>query len=463
MPRFRKQAKNLNLHTAAGTRQLEQSIALDGLIGAITVAADGETFDGSNRINVLGERLDDAIIVDTDGTRPVVVRRTDIPTADDPKARRLGLAANVVTIADFQLDTALLKELSADDVDFAAMANSLAADALAAMNDGSAALTELLHGNGDGNGEQSIDPSQAKKNLAERFIVPPFSVLDARQGYWQDRKRAWIALGIESELGRETHGNNAIGDLQRRTRIAESLQKILDAGSGMVFDPVLCELAYRWFCPKDAIILDPFAGGSVRGIVAEYLGYHYVGIDLRPEQVAANQTQAQRLDLNPTWHVGDSRNLAKIIDKPVDFVFSCPPYFDLELYSEDPQDLSNAGEYSKFIADYRAIIAQAIALLKDNRFACIVVGDIRDKRGFYRNFVSDTIAAFQDAGATLYNDAILVTAVGSLPIRVGRQFGQYRKLGKTHQNVLVFYKGDIKKIPQELGEVEVTELSEGAA
>jgi DNA modification methylase len=232
------------------------------------------------------------------------------------------------------------------------------------------------------------------------------------------------------------------------------------AAGTSIFDPVLCELAYRWFCPKEAIILDPFAGGSVRGIVAEYLGYHYVGIDLRPEQIAANQVQAARLNLNPTWHVGDSRDLNKLIDKPVDFVFSCPPYFDLELYSENEQDLSNAGEYAKFLESYRAIISQAVTLLKDNRFACFVVGDIRDKKGFYRNFPADTIAAFQDAGATLYNEAILVTAVGSLPIRVSKQFGSYRKLGKTHQNVLVFYKGDIKKIPGDFGIVEVSDPAE---
>jgi len=42
----------------------------------------------------------------------------------------------------------------------------------------------------------------ARATLSERFGVPPFSVLDARQGYWQDRKRAWLALGIQSELGR---------------------------------------------------------------------------------------------------------------------------------------------------------------------------------------------------------------------------------------------------------------------
>jgi len=48
-----------------------------------------------------------------------------------------------------------------------------------------------------GDGEQMQHAS-----LAERFIVPPFSVLDARQGYWQARKAAWLALGIQSELGR---------------------------------------------------------------------------------------------------------------------------------------------------------------------------------------------------------------------------------------------------------------------
>jgi len=39
-------------------------------------------------------------------------------------------------------------------------------------------------------------------SLAERFIIPPFSVFDARQGYWQERKEAWLRLGIQSELGR---------------------------------------------------------------------------------------------------------------------------------------------------------------------------------------------------------------------------------------------------------------------
>jgi DNA modification methylase len=48
----------------------------------------------------------------------------------------------------------------------------------------------------------------------------------------------------------------------------------------------LCEIAYRWFCPPGGTVLDPFAGGSVRGIVAAKLGRRYFGVDLRAEQVA---------------------------------------------------------------------------------------------------------------------------------------------------------------------------------
>ena len=49
---------------------------------------------------------------------------------------------------------------------------------------------------------EEIEQLSQKGNLAERFGVPPFSVLNAREGWWQDRKAAWIALGIKSDLGR---------------------------------------------------------------------------------------------------------------------------------------------------------------------------------------------------------------------------------------------------------------------
>jgi hypothetical protein len=236
----------------------------------------------------------------------------------------------------------------------------------------------------------------------------------------------------------------------------------ISAQSGTsIFDPVLCELAYSWFSSPDASVLDPFAGGSVRGIVAAKLGRKYTGIDLRAEQIAANEAQAPNVvpDNLPRWITGNSENIATLAPGEYDFLFSCPPYADLEVYSDNPEDISTM-KYPEFLKIYRKIIAESVSMLKNNRFACFVVGDIRDKKGIYRNFVSDTISAFQDAGAMLYNEAILVTSVGSLPIRVGRQFDAGRKLGKTHQNVLVFIKGDAKKATEFCGKVEIGDFAE---
>lgn len=54
----------------------------------------------------------------------------------------------------------------------------------------------------DGVGDMGAGDGEPRQTLSDRFGVPPFSVLNAREGWWQDRKRAWLALGIQSEVGR---------------------------------------------------------------------------------------------------------------------------------------------------------------------------------------------------------------------------------------------------------------------
>lgn len=289
----------------------------------------------------------------------------------------------------------------------------------------------------------------ANGNLSDRFLIPPFSVLNAREGWWQDRKRAWFALGIKSEEGRDAPAGGS-PDMVARQRG--------ESGTS-IFDPVVCELAYVWFSPVGGLVVDPFAGGSVRGIVASKLGRQYIGHELRQEQVNANREQASEIciddDVPPAWVCGDSRTIDSTCkDVQADFVFSCPPYADLEVYSHDPKDLSTLG-YEEFKTAYFEIIKKTCVLLKKDRFACFVVGEVRDKKGNYYDFVGDTVQAFKEAGLNYYNEAILVTPCGSVAMRAGKSFSSSRKLGKAHQNVLVFVKGDGKKAAQACGEVQV--------
>jgi len=280
------------------------------------------------------------------------------------------------------------------------------------------------------------DIPKTSLNLRDKYTEPPFSVLDSHQGSWQNRKQAWKSLGIEGEIGRKSE-----------LCLAQSMNKYdyrqsYTGTSG--FDEVLAELMCRWFCPEGGCILDPFAGGPVRGIVAHYLGYHYDGIELRQEQVDSNQEQALDilpLDNQPQWYVGDSN---KVLDNKwlhkFDFILSCPPYANLEIYSDLIDDISNM-EYPQFLEIYRSIIRKSLALLGLGSFACFVVGEIRDKQGYYYDFVGDTKRAFIDNGARLYNDCVyLENGLNTAAMRASKQFEASKKLVKIHQNVLVFKK-----------------------
>lgn len=235
---------------------------------------------------------------------------------------------------------------------------------------------------------------------------------------------------------------------------------LIDTGTS-VFDPCLCEMDYAWFTREGDSILDPFAGGSVRGVVASVMGRRYTGIELRPEQVAANVEQGAAIcDEQPRWICGDSIDMdVHVGDEMFDHVFTCPPYGDLEVYSKDERDISNMSA-EKFDAVYAEIIALAASHLKDNRFATIVVGNYRDRDGLLRDLSGKTVAAAEAAGMRYYNDLVLVTAVGSLAVRVGKQFSASRKVGRTHQYVLNFVKGDPRKAAERLGNVLIPDLGD---
>lgn len=276
--------------------------------------------------------------------------------------------------------------------------------------------------------------------LREKFIEPPFSTLDTKSGNWQRRKRLWKTIGMKSEVGRKKNMTFTMG-----TKGYKNKEEYNDADSTKlntsIFDPALAEVLYHWFVPEGGEILDPFAGGSVRGIVANKLGFKYTGIDIRPEQIESNREQAiDILEVNnqPQWYVGDSDEVLDEFDKKFDFVFSCPPYADLEVYSDLAGDISNM-PYNNFMKAYESIIQKSCDLLKSGGLACFVVGEVRDKQGHYIGFVPDTIAAFRKAGLKYYNEGILLNAIASASMRANT-YMKNKKLAKVHQNILVFKK-----------------------
>lgn len=384
-------------------------------------------------------------------------------------AREEGWEEIAVTFVDVSDDEAARIVLTDNALSDAAEND---AEAMAAMLEGITDWRETVPGLEDYEVADLTGSKETKPqgNLAEMFGVPPFSVLDARQGSWKERKDAWKALGIQSELGRagalvyespQTMYRNwyevknaavaAEGKKLSDKEILASawagrLERMNDGGGTSIFDPVLTELMYRWFAPAGGHVLDPWAGGSVRGIVASRLGRQYTGVELRAEQVEANRAQLHLASpLQPEWITGEStEQLRQLPAAAFDMVIGCPPYYDLETYSDDPRDLSNMGK-AEFDAAMFVNVAEAVRCLKDDSYAVFVVGGVRDKKGALMDMRSLMIAAAADAGMVLHNDAILLTPVGSIRLHAAKQFVAARTLSRTHQDVLVFLKGDKKR------------------
>ena len=280
------------------------------------------------------------------------------------------------------------------------------------------------------------------KILEQIFVIPPISMLEVKSGRWRKRKKLWYSLGIESELGRDENLLNL-----------EALMKRMKQNSTSIFDPVLCECMYRWFTKEDDKILDCFAGGSVRGIVASKLKRNYTGIDISKNQIEHNKLQGSKICEShiPNWICDNALNVDKL-DEKYDFLFSCPPYYNLEVYSDNPEDISTM-DYEHFLNDYREIIRKSCKRLNDNSFAVFVVGEVRNGDNFV-GFVPDTIQAFKDAGLEYYNEMILLQEPATAAMRAARSMNASRKVPKTHQNVLMFVKGSPQLISERIGKLE---------
>lgn len=404
-------------------------------------------------------------------------------------------------------------------------------------------LAELLDGLADldGTGYTAADlealtqepGARAAVRLADRFGAPPLSVLSARGGAWSERKKSWIALGIQSEIGREgalvynspqtlfggqwyevknaaelAAGHRLTDAEVMRRPEAAALRSV--AGGTSVFDPALTELVYAWFSAPGMRVLDPWAGGSVRGIVAAVLGRDYTGIELRPEQIEANRAQLEsigaavaagygmgggepewltgsaedalagladesydmafsappkypvRIEMKgtPEWVEGESTEVLRDVDAAsYDLAFGCPPYYDLEKYSDDPRDLSNL-TVAEFDAQMVRNIAEVARVLRPDSYAVFVVGSVRDRNGYVLDMRRCMSTAAEAAGLRLVNDAVLLTPVGNAAPRAARGFKGTRTLARVHQEVLVYVKGDRKRASARCGEVEALAVAE---
>lgn len=278
----------------------------------------------------------------------------------------------------------------------------------------------------------------------------PWSVLRQDSTAWQTRKRWWRALGVDTPAPRA----------HARSMIATGRHGHISGGVS-VFDPHLAEVCYRWFCPPGGLVVDPCAGGAVRGLVATHLGYRYLGVDLSTAQVDANHALADQweaqglLPARPHWHAADGVTdlPAHVTPGTADYVLCCPPYHNRERYSGDPRDLS-AMNWAGFVDAHARLAQAAVDALAADRLITWVISDVRDYRGHLRGLPALAAQHLRDAGTHLINEQVLVAPTGTLRKVMRPAWEAARTTTRHHQHVLTAVKGDRKAATRAVRDVQ---------
>ena len=263
----------------------------------------------------------------------------------------------------------------------------------------------------------TLSRKERRSELSKEWIVPPFSVINTHKSYYKKLVDKWKKYGLGiSAIGRN---NNLIG-------VQSNIDGTKTIGTS-IFNPALANIVYEWFLDEPSTVFDPFCGGPERGIVAAELGHKYIGIDIREEQIQANYNAFQNTKCK--WIVSDAteHNYPNC-----DMIFTCPPYYNLEVYSDLQNDLSNQESYNDFINLYKIVIEKCCKA--SHNWVCFVVGNIRENQNLIIDFPGDTIRVFNEYGYGLLNE-IIIYAVGSASVRTNFK---NKKLTNVHQKILVF-------------------------
>jgi len=402
---------NSKLHPPEQIEQIKRSIELLGFDDPIAVWKNGEIIEGHGRLMAAQEL----------GMTEVPIIRLDSLT--DEQRRAYALIHNKLTMnSGFDMEKLNIELAQIQEIDMGAFDFE---------------VEPLVF-----EGEEEAEEAEEHAKLIDSFIVPPFSVLDTRQGYWMERRAQWKE--ITGDLSQTRDGE--FGKFTSNGGFVDSIN-----GGTSNFDPVLAEVMMKWFCTDGGHILDPFGGEQTKGVVAGECGYKYTAVEIRQDQVDVN-AEAVKAYPGVTYICGDSNSISNLIEqRGFDFCFTSPPYYDLEVYSKE--DMSALGTYEEFMRQYQNIFQQCFDMLAEDTFLAIKVGEIRDKKtGIYRNFVGDTITCMLNCGFAYYNELVLINSAGTLPRRAGRSM-KSRKVGKMHQNVLVFFKGNPEHIAAKFPEL----------
>lgn len=211
----------------------------------------------------------------------------------------------------------------------------------------------------------------------------------------------------------------------------------VNGGKCSVFNPQLAQMILAAYCEPNSKIYDPFGGGGTRGYIATKMGHTYTGVEIREEEVNRIKNQMDNWGLSFELINADSSEYKP--DQIYDFCYTCPPYYDLELYSNLEGDLSNQSSYEEYLAKLKTVVENVYSCLKKDSLAVFVVGNFRHSSGRLEHLNGDFIRLAKECGFILWDELIWCGASNVALTRCGK-FEKNRKCVRMHEYVIILKK-----------------------
>jgi hypothetical protein len=250
---------------------------------------------------------------------------------------------------------------------------------------------------------------------------------------------------MKSRIGDDGTAREHSGTAGYKTTLGASPNQV------SIFNPVIVGIIHKFYPPEPGrVVYDPFGGGGTRAImtVANKNGLHYIGVEIRKDEVDAVEARITTYQDNAgealpgTWQIihGDSRHVPSVPDDHADMLITCPPYYDMEQYEGGEADLSMAPTYSEFYTMLSDVIAESKRILKPGALSFWTIGLHRNKEGHLLPMHHDLATAHHDLGFELVEEVILhMKNTGSVQ-RVGNFAKGEHRLVRVHEYLLIFRK-----------------------
>jgi len=207
-----------------------------------------------------------------------------------------------------------------------------------------------------------------------------------------------------------------------------------------VFNPLLGMNILKIYSNINDVVLDPFAGRD-RALITNYMERHYIGYEISPKTFTQLNDKIKNWKYrNDSYNIdlynSDGTKLEKTTEC-VDFIFSCPPYWNKEIY----EDVSGQISSMKNINDWKNAIyncgLNCKRLLKSGKYVAIVISDIRNKSKFIP-LHSHWIEEFENAGLVIKD--VIINKTNPMNYAGINGYLRNKIMWKTHEYVLIFKK-----------------------